>query len=93
MADKDTAFYDALLGAEEALASFSGRKAIVVLTDGLDNVSQGSIDDVLAGISEGGLSISTIGLGDPEKQGVNTGLDETVLMHWPMGRGRVCLRR
>ena len=48
---------------------YLGRKAIVVLTDGLDNVSKGKSDDVLAGISEGGFSISTIGLGDPEKQG------------------------
>jgi Ca-activated chloride channel family protein len=75
-ADKDTAFYDALIKAEEALVNVSGRKAIVVLTDGLDNVSQAKNEDVLAGISEGGFSISTIGLGDPEKKGVNAGLDE-----------------
>jgi Ca-activated chloride channel family protein len=80
IADKDTAFFDALIKAEEALMNISGRKAIVVLTDGLDNVSKGSSADVLAGISEGGLSISTIGLGDPEKQGVNAGLDESGLM-------------
>ena len=79
-ADKDTAFFDALIKAEEALMNISGRKAIVVLTDGLDNVSKGKSDDVLAGISEGGFSISTIGLGDPEKQGVNAGLDESGLM-------------
>ena len=80
IAEKDTAFFDALLKAEEALVNVSGRKAIVVLTDGLDNVSKGSSHDVLAGISEGGFSISTIGLGDPEKQGVNAGLDESGLM-------------
>jgi Ca-activated chloride channel homolog len=79
-AEKDTAFFDALIKAEEALMNISGRKAIVVLTDGLDNVSKGSSADVLTGISEGGLSISTIGLGDPEKQGVNAGLDESGLM-------------
>jgi len=79
-ADKDTAFFDALIKAEEALMNISGRKAIVVLTDGLDNVSKRNSDDVLAGISEGGFSISTIGLGDPEKKGVNAGLDEPGLM-------------
>lgn len=79
-ADKDTAFYDALIDAEEALASITGRKAIVVLTDGLDNVSQSNSVEVLSGISDGGLSISTIGLGDPEKQGINAGLDESGLI-------------
>jgi VWFA-related protein len=79
-ADKDTAFFDALIDAENALADVMGRKAIVVLTDGLDNVSTADSADVLTGISESGLSISTIGLGDPEKRGINAGLDESGLM-------------
>jgi len=78
-ADDDTAFFDALIKAEGAFLNLSGRKAIVVLTDGLDNVSRAKSDDVLAGISDGGLSISVIGLGDPEKRGVNAGLDESGL--------------
>jgi Ca-activated chloride channel family protein len=79
-ADRDTALYDALVKAEEILNSIPGRKAIVALTDGLDNRSKVGTQDVLAGISAGGLSISTIGLGDPNKQGLNSGLDEKSLI-------------
>jgi Ca-activated chloride channel family protein len=75
-AEKDTSFYDALIEAENVLKDVAGRKAIVALTDGLDNISQATTGDVLSGNSEGGLSISTIGLGEPEKQGLNSGLNE-----------------
>ncbi|MBN2256253.1 MAG: VWA domain-containing protein [Anaerolineaceae bacterium] len=78
-AEKDTAFFDALVEAEKALADVSGRKAIVVLTDGLDNMSRSNLEDVLAGISETGLSISTVGLGEPDQQGLNSGLNENSL--------------
>jgi VWFA-related protein len=78
-ADKDTAFFDALIAAENAVKDITGRKAIVALTDGLDNMSQTNSGDVLEGISEGGLSISTVGLGEPDKQGSNSGLNETSL--------------
>jgi Ca-activated chloride channel family protein len=78
-AGKDTAFYDALVKAEKELKDISGRKAIIVLTDGLDNMSKANAGDVLSDISEGGLSISTVGLGEPEKQGLNSGLNEDSL--------------
>ncbi len=78
-AEKDTAFYDALIEAEKALNGISGRKAIIALTDGLDNMSKANTGDVISGISESGLSISTIGLGEPEKQGLNSGLNENSL--------------
>jgi len=75
-AGKDTALFDALVKAEEILNTISGRKAIVAVTDGLDNRSQADTQSVITGISDSGLSISTIGLGDPNKQGLNSGLDE-----------------
>ena len=79
-AGEDTAMYDALGESVGILQPFSGRKAIIVLTDGMDNRSQLSPDQVLAQIGPGGLSISTIGLGDPAVQGVSlSGLDEVAL--------------
>lgn len=74
----DTAMYDALVAAEQALKDISGRKAIIVITDGLDNSSSANADNVLAGIDPGGLSISTIGLGDPTTRS-QQGLDEVGL--------------
>jgi VWFA-related protein len=74
----DTAMYNALVEAEKVLAGLEGRKAVIVLTDGLDNKSQSTLDDVVAGIGESGLTISAVGFGDA---GITdqTGLDETAL--------------
>lgn len=76
---EDTAMFDALAQGTQILKDVTGRKAIIVLTDGLDNVSKNTPDQVIEGIGPIGLSISTIGLGDPKKTGVNSGLDETGL--------------
>jgi VWFA-related protein len=78
-ARNDTAMYDALAKAVELLQTEGGRKAIVVLTDGLDNSSHVSADEVVGAVGPGGLSISTVGLGDPEAGGTNYGLDEAGL--------------
>jgi Ca-activated chloride channel homolog len=59
----DTAMYDALIKAVEMLNPLPGRKAIIVLTDGMDNKSKGTPEEVLRSIGYTGLSISTIGLG------------------------------
>lgn len=76
----DTAMYDALMYAVEILAPFSGRKAIIVLTDGMDNRSKAAPADVISSISPAGLSISTVGLGDPRhSEGNLRGLDEAAL--------------
>ena len=72
----DTAMYDAISQASNSLKDFPGRKAIIVLTDGMDNISKNSPEAVIKGIAPNGLSISTIGLGDPNKTGINSGLDE-----------------
>ena len=74
----DTAMYDALIQAEKDLASVSGRKAIIVLTDGLDNKSSATEQEVITGIGESGLSISAIGFGDAGTLS-QTGLDEAAL--------------
>jgi len=74
----DTAMYNALVEAQKALESVSGRKAIIVLTDGLDNKSQFTAEDVITGIGESGLTISAIGFGDVGVTG-QAGLNETGL--------------
>ncbi len=74
----DTAMYDAVITGEDALKDVSGRKAIIVLTDGLDNRSTHNTNDVITDIGKSGLSISTIGLGDPTTKSMQ-GLDETGL--------------
>ena len=74
----DTAMYDALIAAQAALKDVTGRKAIIVVTDGLDNRSTHKPDDVIAGVKQNSLSISTIGLGDATSK-AQTGLDETGL--------------
>lgn len=75
----DTAMYDALVQAAQILQNVPGRKAIIVLTDGLDNLSKRTADDVVQAIGAGGLSISTIGLGDLSQGGSNSGLDQPAL--------------
>ena len=74
----DTAMFNALVEAEKALEGVSGRKAIIVLTDGLDNQSQITADDVISTIGPSGLTISTIGFGDANTAS-QAGLDEAAL--------------
>lgn len=74
----DTAMYNALVEAEKSLEGISGRKAIIVLTDGLDNKSQSTPKDVINGIGQSGLTISAIGFGDVGTVG-QAGLNETRL--------------
>jgi Ca-activated chloride channel homolog len=78
--DLDTAMFNALGKGIEILEPISGRKTIVLLSDGLDNVSRLTLDDIINTIGPAGLSISTIGLGDPGKIGTNNGLDEPALL-------------
>ena len=86
----DTAMYDALIRGVEILGPVSGRKAIIVLTDGMDNRSKSTPEDVITGFSTGGLSISTIGLGDPRhSEGNLRGLDEAALMELAENAGGV----
>jgi Ca-activated chloride channel family protein len=75
----NTAMYDALAQAVQVLQNVSGRKAIIVLTDGIDNASQQNADGVIQAIGSGGLSISTIGFGNPQESSGASGLDEATL--------------
>jgi Ca-activated chloride channel family protein len=75
----NTAMFDALVQGVDTLKDVTGRKAIILLSDGLDNRSASTVDDVINAIGPAGLSISTIGLGDPKEPGNNFGLDEPAL--------------
>jgi VWFA-related protein len=74
----DTAMFDAVAQAEQELNGVSGRKAIIVLSDGLDNQSQNTVDSVIEKIGPSGLTISTIGFGDANTA-AQSGLDEPAL--------------
>jgi len=76
----DTAMYDALISAVTQLNNVSGRKAILVYTDGLDNRSKSSVDGVISSIGRSGMTISTVGFGDASQGAASQeALDESVL--------------
>lgn len=78
----DTAMYDALIKAEDILEAVEGRKAIIALTDGLDNRSDSTPEEVISRIGPAGLSISTVGLGNPTHgTGATSALDEDALIY------------
>jgi len=80
-ARRETAMYDALISAVGQLESESGRKAIIVLTDGMDNASSATARDVIERIGPAGFSISTIGLGIPtDYVDEFAGIDEEALI-------------
>jgi len=74
----DTAMFDALVEAEKNLNGVPGRKAIILLADGLDNQSQNTVDSVIEQIGPSGLTISAIGFGDASTA-AQSGLDEAAL--------------
>lgn len=82
----DTAMFNALIEAEKALDGISGRKAIIVLADGMDNRSQYTIENVFEQIGPSGLTISTIGFGDSNLSS-QEGLDEPTLKSLAEGSG------
>lgn len=77
---EDTALYDALSRAVDILEGRPGRKAVIVLSDGLDNSSTVTSGDVLRRVTDAELSVSTIGFGDPGAgAGSMAGIDEALL--------------
>lgn len=76
-ASSQTAMYDALMEAIDQLEGAQGRKAIIVLTDGMDNSSSSGRNSVIDRIGPAGFSISTVGLGVPaDVVDEMTGIDE-----------------
>lgn len=82
-AGSNTALYDALLYTVDTVNPLPGRKAIIVLTDGMDVESVSTPDEALARIGFGGLSISTVGFGQipegEEEADEYAGIDETTM--------------
>jgi VWFA-related protein len=74
----DTAMYDGILEGTKALEGISGRKAILVLSDGLDNKSSSVEEDIVTAVGPSGLTISAIGFGEPGVVG-QAGIDEAGL--------------
>lgn len=74
----DTAMYDGILEATKALEGVTGRKAVIVLSDGLDNRSSTSEEAIVNAVGPSGLTISSIGFGDPTASG-QAGIDEAGL--------------
>jgi VWFA-related protein len=76
----DTAMYDALAESVSMLSGVSGRRAIIILSDGLDNMSQQTADDIIGSIAQAEISVYAIGLGDPTAApGSTSGIDEAAL--------------
>ena len=89
-AKDDTAMYDALSEAISIVSEIGGRKAIVAITDGLDTLSVTTPESVLEQIGPAGLSISTIGLGDPDQDlAEKTALDEDTLIYLAENAGGI----
>jgi len=83
-AESDTAIYDALNTAIQILNPLEGRKAIILLTDGMDTASVVTPEEALGSIGFGGLSISTIGFGQMPEEGEEEadeyrGIDEATM--------------
>ena len=72
VADGATAFYDAVAQAITDLSNISGRKLIVAMTDGLDNSSTRSANDVIGNANENGVSIFVVGLNNPSYGGIDS---------------------
>jgi hypothetical protein len=77
----DTALYDALHAASTMLEPVSGRKAIIVVTDGMNTAGERTREETLTMVDQQGISIYTIGLGDPSQGTASyAGIDEPTLM-------------
>jgi hypothetical protein len=63
----------------DMLRPVQGRKAAIVLTDGMDNQSRAGIDDVVKRARQDTASIYTIGLGTRSSTSGEAGVDEEVL--------------
>lgn len=62
--DGGTAFHDAVYVAVEQLERASGRKVVIALTDGIDEDSRRSVDQVIGFAQDSHIPVYTVGLGD-----------------------------
>lgn len=62
VADGETALYDGVILASQALADFEGLREIVVFSDGADTVSTGTLEEATALASDVGSSVTTLAL-------------------------------
>jgi Ca-activated chloride channel homolog len=70
--DQGTRYYDAVASALELLGEMSGRRAVLALTDGEDNVSlQFTLPTVIARARSLGLQVHTLGLGEEREIAVD----------------------
>jgi VWFA-related protein len=61
-----TALFDSILqGISEAQGGHNQRKVLLVITDGMDNTSSSSADDVLRAVASSGVRVYSIGIGNP----------------------------
>lgn len=75
-----TACYDAVYKALESLKAHRGRKAVIALTDGMDNKSRRSADQTCQFAQEINTPVYTIGLGSKDTSSPNERqIDETAL--------------
>ena len=70
-ADESTAFYDALMRSLELVKEGDGLKVIVALTDGQDNASMHSMQQVIKKSKELDIPIYLVGLGDVDRFTLN----------------------
>ena len=78
-ASNNTAMYDGLAASTALLKGVEGRRAIIVLSDGLDNSSKATSADILKSMQTAETSVYAIGLGDPSQGSSQAGIDEAAL--------------
>jgi VWFA-related protein len=86
-ADGSTALYDSLIAGVDQLKALSGRRALLLMTDGRDMVGTGdpqpasraTLDQAIAAATRAGISAQVIGLGDRGSDDMRGGIDEQVL--------------
>lgn len=77
--DGRTALYDALItGLDRVDEGTRGRRALVLISDGGDNASRSTLDQVLARARKSNVTIYTIGLFTPEDRDTNPGVLKSI---------------
>ena len=62
-----TAYLDATVKAVQMLRGVEGRKAVVLMTDGVDVNSKATLDEAIRSAQAGELPVYTVGIGEPGK--------------------------